>query len=65
MKVSFKVQKKGMGLMNKKGKIGRLKFWSSGVEYINLKKLPIEKGKLWKSMKNVDFYMILPSIKIR
>jgi hypothetical protein len=24
----------------------------------------LERGKLWKSMKNVDFHMILPSIKI-
>jgi hypothetical protein len=32
--------------MNKKGKIGGLEFWSSGVKYINLKKLPIEKGKI-------------------
>jgi hypothetical protein len=31
MKVSFKVQKMGMGSMNKKGKIGGLEFWSSGV----------------------------------
>jgi hypothetical protein len=46
MKVSFKVQKMGMGLMNKKGKIGGLEFWSSGVKHINFKKLPIEKGKI-------------------
>jgi hypothetical protein len=43
MKVSFKVQKEGMGSMNKK--IGGLKFCSSGVKHINFKKLPIEKGK--------------------
>jgi hypothetical protein len=50
--------------MNKKGKIGRRKFWSSGVKHINLKNCLLDRGKLWKSMKNVDFHMILPSIKI-
>jgi hypothetical protein len=55
MKVSFRVQKKGMGSMNKKGKIGRLKFWSSGVKYINLKTLPIEKGKIMEIHEKCGF----------
>jgi hypothetical protein len=52
--------------MHKKGEIGGLKFWSSGVEYISLIKQNwlSERGKFWKYMKNVDFHMILPSIKI-
>jgi hypothetical protein len=49
--------------MHKKGKIDRLGFGSSSVKYINLKKYLWERGKLWKSMKNVDFHMILPSKK--
>jgi hypothetical protein len=32
--------------MHEKGKIGGLKFWSNGVKHINLKKLPIGKGKI-------------------
>jgi hypothetical protein len=28
-----------------------------------LKKYLLERGKLWKSVKNVDFHMILPSKK--
>jgi hypothetical protein len=55
MKVSFKVQKKGMGSMNKKGKIGRLEFWSSCVKHINLKKLSIEKGKTMKIHEKCGF----------
>jgi hypothetical protein len=55
MKESFKVQKKGMGLMNKKSRMGRLKFWSSGVKYINLKKLPIEKGKIMEIHEKCGF----------
>jgi hypothetical protein len=50
--------------MHKKGKIGRLGFGSSSVKYINLKKFLLEWGKLWKSVKNVDFHMILPSKKM-
>jgi hypothetical protein len=50
--------------MHKKGKIGRLKFWSNGVKHINLKNCLLERGKLWKSVKNVDFHMSLLSIKI-
>jgi hypothetical protein len=55
MKVSFKVQKKGMGSMNKKGKIGGLKFWSSSVKYINLKKLPNEKGRIMEIHEKCGF----------
>jgi hypothetical protein len=58
MKVSLKVQKKGMGSMNKKGKFGGFEFWSSGGKYINLKNCLLKRGKFWKSMKNVDFHMI-------
>jgi hypothetical protein len=50
--------------MHKKGKISRLKFLSNGVKHSNFKKLPIGKGKIMEIMKNVDFHMILPSIKI-
>ena len=49
--------------MHKKGKIGILGFGSSSVKYINLKKYLLERGKLWKSVKNVDFHMILPNKK--
>jgi hypothetical protein len=45
--------------MHKKGKIGpvvlTILIWNNGL---------LERGKLWKSMKNVDFHMIFPSIKI-
>jgi hypothetical protein len=44
----------------KKDKIGGLGFGSSSVKYINLKNA-YWNGELWKSMKNVDFHMILPS----
>jgi hypothetical protein len=54
MKVSFKVQKKGMGLMNKKGKFAGLEFWSSGVEH-KFKKLPIEKGKIMEIHQKYGF----------
>jgi hypothetical protein len=37
MKVSFKFQKKEMLIDAYKSKIGVLEFWSSGVEYINIK----------------------------
>jgi hypothetical protein len=48
--------------MHKKDKIGGLRFGSSSVKYINFKKkYLLKRGKLWKSMKNVDFHMILPS----
>ena len=47
--------------MHKKDKIGGLGFGSSSVKYINLKKCLLERGKLWKSVKNVDFHIILPS----
>jgi hypothetical protein len=50
--------------MHKKGKIGRLGFGSSSVKYINLKKYLLERGQLWKSVKNVDFHMILPNKKM-
>jgi hypothetical protein len=33
------------------------------MEVHELKKCLFERGKLWKSMKNVDFHMILPSQK--
>jgi hypothetical protein len=50
--------------MDKKGKIGRLGFGSSSVKYIKkFKIILLERGKLWKSMKNVDFHIILPSKK--
>jgi hypothetical protein len=51
-------------LIHKKGKIGRLGFGSSSDKYNNLKKFLSERGKLWKSVKNVDFHMILPSKKM-
>jgi hypothetical protein len=47
--------KKGMGSMNKKGKIGGLKFWSSGVKYKKFKKLPIEKGKIMEIHEKCGF----------
>jgi hypothetical protein len=50
--------------MHKKGKIGILGFGSSSVKYINLKKYLLERGKLWKSVKNVDFHMTLPNKKM-
>jgi hypothetical protein len=50
--------------MHKKGKIGRLGFGSSSVKYINLKKYRLERGQLWKSVKNVDFHMILLNKKM-
>jgi hypothetical protein len=55
MKVSFKVQKKGMGSMNKKGKIGRIKFWSSGAKHINFKKCLLQKGKIMEIHEKCEF----------
>jgi hypothetical protein len=48
-------QKRVWGLMNKKGKINGLKFWSSGVKHVNFKKLPIEKGKIMEIHEKCGF----------
>jgi hypothetical protein len=63
MKVSFKVHKKGMGSINKKVRLADSNFGPVVLNILILKKCQLKRGKLWKSMKNVDFHMILPSKK--
>jgi hypothetical protein len=41
--------------MHKKDKIGGLGFGSSSVKYINLKKMPIGKGKIMEVRKKCGF----------
>jgi hypothetical protein len=41
--------------MHKKGKIGRLRFGSSSVKYINLKKIPFGKGKIMEVHEKCGF----------
>jgi hypothetical protein len=49
--------------MHKKDKIGGLGFGSSSVKYINLKKMPIGKGKIMEVRKKCEFSHYFAKLK--